>query len=204
MRASSTALSIACGPIICCYVVFAACFCPGRLRRHTESEEKKRFERRQKVAPRPLPVRPLENNLTIPVPHSRRNDSEKSEPEVRRSGRGMILDQSQSPLMRLPLELREMIYKAVLGNNTMHMILKENKLGHLRCKAPSALECPLGYNGRTLSRECCWGNVDSSNIWAPKSGANEPTDGNIVPFLRTCRQMYVFPKQFQLSQTSTD
>jgi hypothetical protein len=83
-----------------------------------------------------------------------------------------------------------MIYRQVLGDKTMHMILKEQKLGHLRCKAPSAVECPLGYNGRTLSRECCWGTVDSANIWAPVSGVKEPTDGNIVPFLRTCRQVY--------------
>ncbi|KAF2791347.1 hypothetical protein K505DRAFT_249156 [Melanomma pulvis-pyrius CBS 109.77] len=71
------------------------------------------------------------------------------------------------------------------------MILKEQKLGHLRCKAESALACPLGYNGLTLSRECCWGTVDSANIWAPSSGnRKEPTDGGIVPLLRSCRQMY--------------
>lgn len=112
------------------------------------------------------------------------------EVEGQLSGRGKTVDQLMSPLLRLPLELREMIYKAVLGDSTMHMILKENKLGHLRCKAPSPMECPLGLNGRTLSRECCWGNVDSANIWAPKSGTNEPTDGNIIPFLQTCRQIY--------------
>jgi hypothetical protein len=91
--------------------------------------------------------------------------------------------------MQLPLELRQMIYKQVLGDNTMHMILKEQRLGHLRCKAPSAIECPLGFNGRTLSRECCWGTVDSANIWSPKEGMNETTDGEIVPLLQSCRQM---------------
>ncbi|KAF2734871.1 hypothetical protein EJ04DRAFT_465836 [Polyplosphaeria fusca] len=188
MRASSIALSVVCGPIVCFYVAFAACFCPARLHRHTESEEKKRFERRQKMAPKPLPIRPLERSLTLPMPSP--VIDEKMAVLSPESRRGKSLHQTQSRLMRLPLELREMIWKAVVGDSTMHMILKENKLGHLRCKAPSAIECPLGFNGRTFSRECCWGNVDSANIWAPTSGIKEPTDGDIVPLLRSCRQIY--------------
>lgn len=183
MRASNLALSIVCGPIVCCYVVFAACFCPSRLRRHSESEDKKRFERRQKMAPRPLPVRPLERSLTIPACLSEKAALSAPEPK------GRTIEQTKSRLLQLPLELRRMIYREVLGHNTMHMILKENKLGYLRCKAPSAIECPLGYNGRLLSRECCWGQVDSANIWCPKNGVKEPTDGDILPFLRSCRQM---------------
>ena len=179
VRASSVALSVLCGPVICIYISFAACFCPSRLRRSVEPEEKRRFERRQKMAPRPLVVR--QRTLTIPVP----SQDECPKQTVRQN----TVDQTQSRLMQLPLELRRMIYRQVLGDKTMHMILKEHKLGHLRCKAPSAVDCPLGYNGRTLSRECCWGTVDGANIWAPVSGTKEPTDGNVVPFLRTCRQM---------------
>lgn len=185
MRASSVALSIVCGPVVCAYVVFAACFCPSRLRRHSESEEKKRFERRQKMAPRPLPLRPPERALTI-------SDSLPEKTAVSpSSNRGKTVAQMQSRLMQLPLELRQMIYKAVLGDSTMHMILKEQKLGHLRCKAANVIDCPLAYNGLTLCRECCWGTTDSANIWKSKTekGTEEPTDGNIVPFLRTCRQM---------------
>jgi len=191
VRATSVALSIVCGPIICLYITFAACLCPARLRRRTEPEEKRRFERRQKMAPRPLVVR--QRALTIPVERrsSYRYDCKKGGGGA--GGGGGIeqktLPQNQSRLMQLPLELRRMIYRHVLGDKTMHMILKEQKLGHLRCKAPSAVDCPLGYNGRTLSRECCWGTVDHANIWSPSSGVKEPTDGNIVPFLRSCRQM---------------
>ena len=137
------------------------------------------------MAPRPLPVRPPERALTIPIPKAAVADKSPFCARERKT-----LEQMESPLLRLPLELRHMIYRAVLGDSTMHMILKENKLGHLRCKAPSALECPLGYNGRTLSRECCWGTVDSANIWSPMSGdIAEPTDGNILPLLQTCRQV---------------
>jgi hypothetical protein len=188
MRASSIALSIMCSPLICAYVVFAACFCPGRLRRHVECEDKKRFERRQKMAPRPLPKRPLQRSLTLPrIPLA---PCEKAGVQAVQYPRpGATVDQSQSRLMQLPLELRQMIWRAALGDTTIHVILKERKLGHLRCKARSALSCPLGYNG-TLSRECCWGTVDSANIWAPKSGVNEPTDGDMLPLLQTCRQMW--------------
>ena len=195
VRASSIALSIVCGPIVCAYIAFAACFCPARLRRYPESEEKKRFERRQKMAPRPLPVRPLERSLTLPAYAPEDNDDEmkvveQDDAELRKA-RGQTRDQTQSRLMRLPLELREMIWRSVLGDSNLHLVLKEQKLGYLRCKAPNELECPREFNGRSLSRESCWGTTDGANIWAanPFTGLKEPTDGDIVPLLRTCRQM---------------
>jgi hypothetical protein len=157
------------------------------------------------MAPRPLAVRPLERGLTIPVPKSveeagsveqKRGKKDNTEKELveetspAAQERGKTLDQTQSRLMQLPYELRQMIFRATIGDSTMHMILKKNKLGHLRCKAPSAVECPLGYNGSTLSRECCWGTVDSANIWLPLAGeSDEGTDGDLLPLLRSCRQM---------------
>ncbi|KAF2640452.1 hypothetical protein P280DRAFT_319428 [Massarina eburnea CBS 473.64] len=202
-RVSDLAIGIFCGPVLCCWIALASCCCPSRLRRrHTHSEDRRRFERRQYMAPRPLPVRPPERALTIPPPKRfvssaspPSRDTEKIDVITDVSGkggrRGRTLDQTRSHLMRLPLELRQMIYRAVLGDSTMHMVLKENKLGHLRCRAPSAIECPLGFNGRTLSRECCWGTVDSANIWMSMTGdAAENTDGGIVGMLRSCRQVY--------------
>ena len=157
------------------------------------------------MAPRPLAVRPLERGLTIPVPKSveearpveqerGKTDTTKresvEETSLAETERGKTLDQSQSRLLQLPYELRQMIFRATIGDSTMHMILKKNKLGHLRCKAPSAVECPLGYNGSTLSRECCWGTVDSANIWLPLAGdGDEGTDGDLLPLLQSCRQM---------------
>jgi hypothetical protein len=193
MRASNVAFTIACGPIICAYVVFAACFCPARLRRRPQTEEKKRFERRQKLAPRPLPVRSLERSLTIPVQRPIAKESDALGPSIMSCNdtRGQTLIQTQSRVMRLPLELRQLIYRAVLGDSTFHIILKNTrKLGHLRCKANSQVECPVVYSGHKQTRECCWGTVDAANIWAPLSGQTEPTDGDIIPFLQTCRQVY--------------
>ncbi|KAF2015309.1 hypothetical protein BU24DRAFT_421613 [Aaosphaeria arxii CBS 175.79] len=192
MRASKLAFGLVCGPLICCYVVCAACCCPSRLRRCSGSESKKRFERRQKVAPRPLAVRPPERNLTIPVPRKVRRMSDKHEASSE-SLAGKTLDQTQSRLMRLPFELREMIFRAVVGDKTMHIVLKENKLGHYECLTPHETFCDTFQPDQYLRlRGCGRGTVDSSNIWAPnrKYARGDVTDGDIIPFLQTCRQIY--------------
>ncbi|KAJ4287685.1 hypothetical protein N0V90_012388 [Kalmusia sp. IMI 367209] len=125
------------------------------------------------MAPRPLPVRPLGRALTIP------NHAKVVESKEGASHRGMTLDQSASRLMQLPLELRQMIYRAAIGNSKMHMLLKKHKLGHIRCKASNARECPL---------EC---NLGPDNIWSPfAEPVEEPTDGDVLPLLLTCRQIY--------------
>ncbi|CAI6333967.1 unnamed protein product [Periconia digitata] len=182
-KVANIALGVLCGPILCCWIAFASCCCPGRLHRHGESEDRKRFERRQVMSPRPLAVRPPERALTIPVPIP--------PTERHKNARGKTLNQSRSRLLSLPLELRQMIWRAALGDSTIHMVLKKNKLGHLRCKESRTVDCPLGYNGKTLSRACCWGAVDRANIWQPKGG-NGPkhTDGNVLPLLQSCRQIY--------------
>ncbi|ORY15420.1 hypothetical protein BCR34DRAFT_585068 [Clohesyomyces aquaticus] len=196
MRVSSLAASIACGPIVCLYVAFAACCCPGRLRRTaSDAGDKKRFEQRQKLAPRPLPVRPLERTLTLPSdPEGVANEKAfwYKEGNDRLPPRKTIDQSERSRLMQLPLELRQMIWRHALGDRTMHIILKPHKVGHMVCKAPDPDDngCQLGYNAHGLYRECCWGTVDFANMWSPTSGADEPTDGDITPLLRTCRQIY--------------
>ncbi|KAF2710722.1 hypothetical protein K504DRAFT_453786 [Pleomassaria siparia CBS 279.74] len=189
---TSIAVGVVCGPILCIWITVASCFCPSRPNRNTESPEKKRFERRQKMAPRPLAKRAPNHRLSIsfPLPDTNKRTVVNGS-YIEKTTRGPTIDQTLTPLMRLPMELRQMIYRYVLGDSTMHMVLKEQKLGHLRCKAESTITCPMGYNGLTLSRECCWGKVDSANIWSPQNGnKEEPTDGGIVPLLRSCRQIY--------------
>lgn len=173
MRASSVILSVLCAPCICVIGVCTACFRPLRLRRRCDPEQKRRFEERQRHAPRPVVVR--KRALTIPL-----------EAETSLTTTQKTLDQSQSHLLSLPLELREMIYKYVLGDTVLHIVHKERKLGHLRCKAVGAKECPLPYRDGGPIRESCWGNVDSGNIMT----GQVTTDGDIIPFLRTCRQIY--------------
>ncbi|KAF2491401.1 hypothetical protein BU16DRAFT_565103 [Lophium mytilinum] len=188
MRASGVLLSILCGPCVCIYVGFAACFCPARLHRRSEPEDKRRFERRQRHAPRPLVVR--KRGLSIPLPEPEPEPEKLDIPSSPEELKQTTVFQEKSRLMALPLELREMIYKAVLGDDVMHVIHKENKLGHLRCKAKSEEDCPKRWYGEGPCRDSCWGVVDSSNIWMPVGDPAERSDGDVLPLLQTCRQVY--------------
>lgn len=175
-KLTTIAFGIACAPVLCCWIVLASCCCPRRLRPHSEAGEKRRFEKRQVMAPRPLPVRPPERALTIRS-HSQESDGH-LEPQA---PRGVIFDQSSSRLMQLPLELRQMIYRAAIGDSNLHMVLKKYKLGHRRCTAPDITECP---------EEFTFFSVD--NIWSTLGvPADDPpaTDGDVLPLLLTCRQM---------------
>ncbi|KAJ4348018.1 uncharacterized protein N0V89_009390 [Didymosphaeria variabile] len=129
------------------------------------------------MAPRPLPIRPPERALTL---RSHPNDAEDDvKPQA---PRGVVRDQSTSRLMQLPLELRQMIYRAAIGDSVMHMVLKKYKLGHRRCEASDITDCPKQYEF-----------FSADNIWSPLAEpADEPpaTDGNILPLLLTCRQIY--------------
>ncbi|KAJ9641995.1 hypothetical protein H2201_004530 [Coniosporium apollinis] len=132
------ALTILCGPCICLYFGLTACFCPSRLRRRPcVHDPKANFEKRQRSAPRPALRR--KRALTLPLPeHSSGVLSEK--PTQR------TYDQQQSRLFKLPLELREQIYREVLSGPPIHIIRKQKKLGHLRCKAIRPEDCPVKYS----------------------------------------------------------
>lgn len=89
-------------------------------------------------------------------------------------------NQPQSLFFKLPIELREVIYKEVLGESNIH-IKNGKSLRHLRCKCSS---CPgIGYYfyyGSTWKKpwEC--------------DGTKYDYDGDRLPIslLRTCRQVY--------------
>jgi hypothetical protein len=58
-------------------------------------------------------------------------------------------DQCQSPLFRLPPELRQEIWRMSLGNNVIHILHKHQRLGHVKCK--SALHQKWG-----TGEHLCW------------------------------------------------
>jgi hypothetical protein len=177
-KLATVALGLACSPFLCCWIVVASCCCPLRLRPHGESGDKRRFEKRQVMAPRPVPVRLPERALTI-----RSQNKETENNAMPQEPRGLVRDQSTSRLMRLPLELRQMIYRAVIGDSVLHMVPKKCKLGHQRCKARSLADCPDQYTF-----------FMPGNIWSPLGEPlDDPpaTDGDILPLLLTCRQMQV-------------
>lgn len=183
------ALTILCGPCICLYFGLTACFCPSRLRRRPcVHDPKANFEKRQRSAPRPALRR--KRALTLPLPEN--SSGVLSEKPTQRT-----YDQKQSRLFKLPLELREQIYREVLSGPPIHIIRKQKKLGHLRCKAIRPEDCPVKYEfgGRADSRQTCWGLTDNVGVWCGRSTWHEPTDGGILPLLRSCRRMHVCPFQ---------
>lgn len=178
MRCGTVLSCILCGPCICVWLSLTACFCPSRLRRRNfSSEDKARFERRQLNAPRPSPVR--KRALTVPLP------------QAPNQPRQQVLEQTDSLLFKLPLELRELIYLALLGDKTLHIVRKDRRLGHLRCKVNKAdpySRCPVQLGRlQTDARHSCWGSYNRDGIWANNK---QPSDGDILPFLRTCRRAY--------------
>ena len=171
--AATIALSIVCGPILCCWIALASCCCPRRLRSQVENDDKRRFEQRQAMAPRPLPVRPPSRTLTLR--HIR--DSTDGDPApIGPSGKS--LDQSASRLMRLPFELRQMIYRAAIGDTTMHIVLKQNRLGYIRCTASDVRTCPIDD-----IMHHTW------SVFTVIPDEMPPTDDDILPLLLTCRQV---------------
>lgn len=177
-KLATIALSVVCGPVLCCWIVFASCCCPARLRPQRGSEDKRRFEKRQIMAPRPLPVRSPKRALTIRK-HAKQHISDEHDGTLPEEPRGVVREQSASILLRLPLELRELIYRAAVGDSVMHVVLKKYKLGHIRCKA-----------AKTYPLEC--DRLCTRYIWRPFADLPEdppPTDSNILPLLLTCRQV---------------
>ncbi|KAJ5684755.1 uncharacterized protein N7477_001100 [Penicillium maclennaniae] len=106
--------------------------------------------------------------------------------------------QSQSPLSRLPPEIRSMIWSYVFPPATLHLVTIKNKLRHIRCQAPN-LPSELTHH-----RHCCpttparWRVYDgrvpghSDRLLYPHTHEQLPdlvSDGNVA-LLRTCRAIY--------------
>jgi hypothetical protein len=99
------------------------------------------------------------------------------------------LDQSQS-LFKLPIEIRQMIWREVLQLGTIHIThLEGHRLGHTRCTDP-----PDEKWGRSLHD--CWGRgcrysadeMIPSVYHGPIYGFEEPV--NLLGLVRSCRAMY--------------
>ena len=107
--------------------------------------------------------------------------------------------QSQSPLFRLPPEIRSIIWSYVFPPATLHLVTIKNKLRHIRCQASSNRQSDLTHH-----RHCCpttparWRVYDgrvpghSDRLLYPHTHEQLPdrvSDGN-VSLLRTCRAIY--------------
>lgn len=137
---------------------------------------KQAWKMRQKNLPRPLPAR-------------RRDLS--SDREGRPSG----VENSRSPLLRLPLELRQQIFTEVLGGDTLHLIQLPKRLGHIRCTYQSE-------NGQWDHARNCFppGLIQTYHRY----DMNQPPESTdtCIALLKVCRQIYRDASQI-LYQTNT-
>ncbi|KAI9713952.1 MAG: hypothetical protein M1820_000682 [Bogoriella megaspora] len=153
--------------------------------RFDEHENLKRTRReRQRNAPKPL-SKNRARQLTLPLPDAApkgaaRNPFKKAQ---------IIHDQLQSSLSRLPREIRQMIWKYVLGDHVLHIVRLRRRLFSIKC----------GHNHQDISTQFhrCWGTSDRRSELADTPGfytgpLNEfqPELNSFLPLLRTCRQIY--------------
>ena len=90
-------------------------------------------------------------------------------------------DQSQSILFTLPFELRELIWKSVLGLRMIHLQHLDGRLGHVKCTVDTGETWAVGNHE-------CWyhGHI---NIGARLPYERCPSHGHHLGILMTCRQM---------------
>jgi len=88
-------------------------------------------------------------------------------------------EQTQSPLLNLPKELRLLIYEEIVGKKIVHIVKRRNRLGHTLCKASG------DYDG--CKEEQCRGLKLPTGAYV----LTGPGHGDLIPFLQSCRKVYV-------------
>jgi hypothetical protein len=98
-------------------------------------------------------------------------------------------DQRQSSLCKLPFELREMIWKEVLGSGIMHITHLENRLGHARCTDVTGKKWGMSMHD-CWGRGCCVSaNRGNPSLYVgPVYDVEEPR--NLLGLLMSCRTLY--------------
>jgi hypothetical protein len=136
-----------------------------KIRRRKVSKVKQ--EENQLAAPL-LPVEP--RALTSPLPDASKQQTN---------------HQPQSPLFKLPYELRLQIYELVLGSEdgkVLHIIEDRGRLSHIRCYHIGGVSGDIEKTG--WERDCC-------NPWRdPPPGLGRHK--NLLALPKTCRRMYVY------------
>jgi hypothetical protein len=138
----------------------------------------------------PLPRR-RKRALTDPLPPVEPTQSMAY--NIRRSRQRTDSQAMSSFLTKLPFELRHMIYEQVLagggydGCNVVHILRKQGRLGHWRCRMQHGLElCDA------KGRRCVEGWLSyKTKVWhLDRSGRLDLiTDDGLLPLLQTCRFM---------------
>jgi hypothetical protein len=146
---------------------------------------------RKSKAPKPLPKR-RPRSLTAPLVQ---------EISDRTPSRGLwnlskkpiaqhTSDQSLSNLLsRLPKEVRQLIWKEVLGGHWLHIVRAPKRLVAIKC-------CEVPERGADTRHHSCWGMTINERRLYPAPGfymgsmaGSEAVTANLLPLLKTCRQM---------------
>ena len=150
------------------------CTWPSFTRRHEPEPEstknaaltlKSKEELRAEHLPNPLPVLP-------PSGLSFSDDIDDS------------YQQGQSPLFKLPYELREQIYRYALGYHFVHIICTRKRLAHVSCfqrRRPK----------RSTYGHACWGYmVENGLIWLRALSGQHGRHSSLMGVVRSCRRAY--------------
>ncbi|KAL8789321.1 MAG: hypothetical protein Q9213_001244 [Squamulea squamosa] len=177
-------------PIICIYGIWLVSTgqslksCGTTRMQHARRKAEKRILRQE--APTPLSLR--KRALTLPLPVESPAFLSK---KVIRSTK----DQLQSAFFgRLPLEIREMIYRYALCNFVhIHIYRRQDKrLGHYKCRSVHRPESHVLNPEYQAGQGCGYPSVTSTGAWIP----GRWQDGDItelLPLLKTCRRLYFTP-----------
>ena len=165
--------------------------CGYRGPRHEDFE--KTAKKRKKLAPSPLPD-PRPRALTIPLAEETSqkaawwNQSSLKRTWFTLKRRSQAnLDQSSSLLIsKLPWEIRQQIFKEVVGGHWLHVVRTLHKLLAIKC-----VEEP--GEDQDTSEHACWG-MDYKDTLFPTpdfyrgpSPASTAAPANLLPLLLTCR-----------------
>lgn len=180
--------------------------------------------RRDSELPTPLPIF-RERSLTLPLPceeSSSRIPTGRRDPlrimghpyqyhqEMNEAIDAIVVsqnswDQFQSPLFRLPPELRQEIWKMSLANNVIHILHKHQKLGHVKCNCSLLQRWGTGEhlcwntkflrkNRKNLSPQIYPFSKDRQvyvqrSLWLFSKERQNSSEG-LLGLLITCRKMY--------------
>lgn len=136
-----------------------------------KSPQLRQYEQRQRNAPPPLPLR--SRQLTLPLPN---------QTNYRMFAKAQkTLDQDQSPLFRLPIEIRMVIWEEVMGHKVFHISLRKKRLQHTLCSVCDPVNYCVG------PAVTCWPLSFGNTKTYPSESA--PQRHGILSLSKTCRRM---------------
>ena len=93
--------------------------------------------------------------------------------------------QQDSLFFRLPYELRERIYRDVLGGHFFHIICTRRRLAHILCTEDSC-------KGQYTRWHACWGyTAQGGLLWLRALSGRHHEHQSLMGLLRTCRRVWV-------------